>query len=512
MKRLLFLLLFVSSVLAVSLGPKDLQHSIVSMNLTWSLAGEGRGVFKTFSFPETSQQKISLNSDYSFSVQEGFSSNEYLVFSFDGRTEITLRVLADVDYSRSPSKVVDASAFSGESDLVLFDSSISSTAASIVAGVGSDLEKTVLLTAWVHKYLTYDESFWGENKDSITVFNERKGVCVEYSHLLLALLRSQGIPARLVAGWVYSGEEWNTHAWVEAAVNGEWVPLDATFNEAVLLDASHIAFAFGRDQDDIKGELTKGFSSERTESVSIVSNENWSFFEVGFSDFPVDAGSESIIVVKTRLFNAVNRAFALPVSLIVPSSPPELAVSVLSDSEELVFLKPGEEKIVSFKAKLPSLEEGYNYNFSFGLKSLGFFESKVLSASVLGSSNALREIDVSSVDYEVSLTEAKIIVGLKNYFNESVSGTAELSFSNESKQFVIPAGGSINLVFSIPFDSGVNGELSVTALGKTLRKPVILESPPASVIEESEFDNWAFYAILLILLLAVLLLLKRFLF
>src|SRR6188768_1883432 len=78
-----------------------------------------------------------------------------------------------------------------------------------------------------------------------------QGVCQDFSHLSLALLRLLGIPARYVSGYLYreSPRELETHAWCEAFVPSVgWIGLDPTHGE--LAGESHVAVAVGRSYAD----------------------------------------------------------------------------------------------------------------------------------------------------------------------------------------------------------------------------------------------------------------------
>jgi transglutaminase-like putative cysteine protease len=80
------------------------------------------------------------------------------------------------------------------------------------------------------------------------------GVCQDFVHTMLAVCRSQGIPARYVSGYVYAGQEFlgasATHAWLEAHIPGAgWVGFDPTNN--VLETENHIKIGIGRDYDDV---------------------------------------------------------------------------------------------------------------------------------------------------------------------------------------------------------------------------------------------------------------------
>lgn len=81
------------------------------------------------------------------------------------------------------------------------------------------------------------------------------GVCQDFSHVTLSLLRSVSIPARYVSGYLHSEEPalgvsvvGESHAWVEYW-DGEWIAIDPTNNRGV--GAAHVVVARGRDYSDV---------------------------------------------------------------------------------------------------------------------------------------------------------------------------------------------------------------------------------------------------------------------
>ena len=79
------------------------------------------------------------------------------------------------------------------------------------------------------------------------------GVCQDFTHLMLGLLRLRAIPCRYVSGYLHVGgesEEAQSHAWVEfhSPTQG-WVPFDPTHNRPV--DARYVVVAHGRHYDDV---------------------------------------------------------------------------------------------------------------------------------------------------------------------------------------------------------------------------------------------------------------------
>jgi transglutaminase-like putative cysteine protease len=111
-----------------------------------------------------------------------------------------------------------------------------------------------------------------------TFFEKRRGVCQDFSHLQIACMRSLGLPARYVSGYLRTqpppgrarlvGAD-ASHAWCSAWSPGAgWVDFDPT-NNCIPADG-HIAVAWGRDYSDVSpihGVLLGG--SEHTLDVGV---------------------------------------------------------------------------------------------------------------------------------------------------------------------------------------------------------------------------------------------------
>jgi transglutaminase-like putative cysteine protease len=74
----------------------------------------------------------------------------------------------------------------------------------------------------------------------------KMGVCQDYAHIMLSILRMEGIPCRYVVGMM-QGEGFS-HAWVEAALSGRWLGFDPTNDRTV--DETYIKISNGRDYQD----------------------------------------------------------------------------------------------------------------------------------------------------------------------------------------------------------------------------------------------------------------------
>lgn len=110
--------------------------------------------------------------------------------------------------------------------------------------------------AWVHEQLTYEQGHTGVFTTAEEVLAAGHGVCQDFAHVSLALLRTMGIPAWYVSGYLHPhaepeiGEQvvGESHAWVAAFTGSVW-PLDPTSLAPV--HERHIRVAAGREYADV---------------------------------------------------------------------------------------------------------------------------------------------------------------------------------------------------------------------------------------------------------------------
>ena len=108
------------------------------------------------------------------------------------------------------------------------------------------------------------------------VLHNPQGVCQDYSHLMLGILRQQGIPSRYVSGYLNQGQDFmgsaQLHAWVEVLIPKlGWVGFDPTNNR--LTDHHHIKVADGLDYTDcspLKGYINPGVANTTVHTVQVV--------------------------------------------------------------------------------------------------------------------------------------------------------------------------------------------------------------------------------------------------
>ena len=102
-------------------------------------------------------------------------------------------------------------------------------AKSITKNATDAYSKAVLIYKYVRDKIGY--SFYYNTKyGAVGTLNKKTGNCCDTTHLLIALERAVGIPARYVHGYchfIISGN-WYGHVWAQVYVNGKWVTADAS--------------------------------------------------------------------------------------------------------------------------------------------------------------------------------------------------------------------------------------------------------------------------------------------
>ncbi|MFO0899643.1 MAG: transglutaminase family protein [Pirellulales bacterium] len=142
------------------------------------------------------------------------------------------------------------------------------------------LEALRELTARIYKDFRYDTTATTVNTPLEEVFHERRGVCQDFAHVALACVRSVGLAARYVSGYLLNtpppgktklvGAD-ASHAWLSVYCPGEgWVDFDPTND--VMPSLEHITLSWGRDYHDvcpIKGVFVGGGHHAMTVSVDV---------------------------------------------------------------------------------------------------------------------------------------------------------------------------------------------------------------------------------------------------
>jgi transglutaminase-like putative cysteine protease len=114
----------------------------------------------------------------------------------------------------------------------------------------------------IYREFQYESGSTENTTPLATVWKMRKGVCQDLAHIGLSILRTSGLPARYVCGYIETnpprapdGSQRRmtgavaTHAWIEVLVPGmQWVAIDPTNRQWI--DDRYVTVAFGRDYRD----------------------------------------------------------------------------------------------------------------------------------------------------------------------------------------------------------------------------------------------------------------------
>ena len=139
------------------------------------------------------------------------------------------------------------------------------------------------LARHIHADFEFDPRATGVTTQVREVFERRRGVCQDFAHLMIGCLRSLGLAARYVSGYILTKPPAGrprligadaSHAWVSVYC-GEtgWVDIDPT-NDC-LVDAEHITLAWGRDFSDVtpmRGVVLGGGKQELEVHVTVATS------------------------------------------------------------------------------------------------------------------------------------------------------------------------------------------------------------------------------------------------
>ncbi len=106
----------------------------------------------------------------------------------------------------------------------------------------------------IHREFEYKPESTSIETPLSQVLESRKGVCQDFSHVMIGALRSQGLAARYVSGYLRGDADLQgaqaSHAWVSVFMpNLGWIDFDPTNN--LMPSSGHLTIAFGRDFGDV---------------------------------------------------------------------------------------------------------------------------------------------------------------------------------------------------------------------------------------------------------------------
>jgi transglutaminase-like putative cysteine protease len=138
------------------------------------------------------------------------------------------------------------------------------TAEAEFAGITGASELLAAVSSWVGARLFYVPGSSGPTDGAVDSLLLRRGVCRDYAHLVVALLRALDVPARLVAVYAPGLDPMDFHAVAEAAIEDRWRVVDATL---LAPRSSLVRIATGRDAADTAFLSMYGGAADLLETV-----------------------------------------------------------------------------------------------------------------------------------------------------------------------------------------------------------------------------------------------------
>ncbi|MBK1817864.1 transglutaminase family protein [Luteolibacter yonseiensis] len=126
----------------------------------------------------------------------------------------------------------------------------------ITRGFSSVFDQSMAIMSWIHREFAYEQGVTTVNTHLEEAFEMKRGVCQDFTHVMLGLCRAVNIPARYASGYLYNGPRDTlvgaqaSHAWAEIYIPAAgWIGFDPTNN--TLADERYVKVAVGRDYEDV---------------------------------------------------------------------------------------------------------------------------------------------------------------------------------------------------------------------------------------------------------------------
>ncbi len=163
-----------------------------------------------------------------------------------GRLEVSYAATVTDAPEPEPASATDLLVYTRPSRYAESDA-LAPTATAEFGGIRDAAELLAAVSSWVGTELAYVSGSSLPTDGAVRTLLNRRGVCRDYAHLCVALLRARDVPARLVSVYAPGLSPMDFHAVAEAWVGGAWRVVDAT---TLAPRSSLVRIATGRDAAD----------------------------------------------------------------------------------------------------------------------------------------------------------------------------------------------------------------------------------------------------------------------
>lgn len=171
--------------------------------------------------------------------------------------------------------------FLGPTRRLLPDKAIADFARDVFDPAGSVADNVIRLGQAIQSVMTFDATATTVDTDASEAFRLKRGVCQDFSHIMILGLQALDIPAGYVSGYLRTlppdgGVKLEgvdaMHAWVKAWCGADqgWIEYDPT--NATLVGTDHIVVGYGRDYSDVspvRGQLRSSGGQSNSQAVDV---------------------------------------------------------------------------------------------------------------------------------------------------------------------------------------------------------------------------------------------------
>jgi transglutaminase-like putative cysteine protease len=200
--------------------------------------------------------RVSTPDAVTTSATDAFGNRVFLVSipELSGELAFEMRLVVERDVAAGGWPQVEAgeaARYLAPTPLTTADARIIDAARHLARGRGGQEELADAISTWVYGAMRYGSGATTVSTTAAEALAVGKGLCQDYAHIMLAICRAVGLPARYVSGHMLG--EGGSHAWVEALVAGPGgytaVAFDPTNHRRVT--PAYITVAIGRDYSDV---------------------------------------------------------------------------------------------------------------------------------------------------------------------------------------------------------------------------------------------------------------------
>jgi transglutaminase-like putative cysteine protease len=126
--------------------------------------------------------------------------------------------------------------------------------------------RVMAIQDWIGRNFTYRPGVSTSATGALESFVSREGVCRDYAHVMITLLRASGIPARFASVYATNVAPQDFHAVVEVFLDGTWYLTDPT---GMAKPENMAKIGVGRDAADVSFMTSYGWAELKSQSVDV---------------------------------------------------------------------------------------------------------------------------------------------------------------------------------------------------------------------------------------------------